>query len=175
MYKDTLTVRFNDSLKVSLTKDTSLCYGEDFWLQATGNANTYTWQDGFTGPRYEVTQPGVYTVVAENGCGKDTLQTKIQFQPCACNLLLPNAFTPNADGRNDTFRPLHACKMSAYEMRIFNRFGEQVFQATSPDQAWDGTYKNGKAPAGTYVWMVRYTNTDTQQQFSKKGWVVLLR
>ncbi len=175
VYKDTLTVSFNDSLKVSLTKDTTLCYGEDFWLQAAGNANTYTWQDSTTGPRYAVTQAGVYTVVAKNGCGKDTLHVKIAFQTCACNLLLPNAFTPNGDGRNDSFRPLHACKMTGYEMRIFNRFGEQVFQANNPDQAWDGNFKGSKSPAGTYVWMVHYTNTDTQQAFFKKGWVVLLR
>lgn len=175
VYRDTLTVTFNDSLEVSLPKDTTLCYGEHFTLVVKGNANTYAWQDSTYGTSYPVTKEGTYTVVATNGCGRDTLKTNISFKTCACNLILPNAFTPNGDGRNDTFRPLHACNMTHYEMKVYNRFGEMVFQSTDPDKGWDGTYKGSKVTTGTYVYTVAYVNTDSQQPFFQKGWVVVLR
>lgn len=175
IYKDTLTVTFNDSLVNSLVKDTTLCYGENYVLQVKGNANTYTWQDSTVGPSYPVTKEGAYTVVAQNGCGSDTLSTNILFKTCPCNLILPTAFTPNGDGRNDTFRPLHACNMAHYEMKVYNRFGELVFTSADPDKGWDGTYKGSRVPPGTFVYTVAYINTDKQQPFFQKGWVVVVR
>jgi gliding motility-associated-like protein len=90
-------------------------------------------------------------------------------------LLLPNAFTPDGDGRNDNFRPLHACEMSNFEMNIYNRYGDLVFRSLSPDGAWDGSYRGGKAQAGTYVWSARYFNPVTKQPVFRKGTVILLR
>jgi len=175
VYTDTLTVRFDDSLNVSMIKDTTLCFGENFMLNVKGNADTLIWQDGTMGNIYYPTQPGIYTVIAANGCGRDTLTANINFATCSCQLLLPNAFTPDGDGRNDNFRPLHACEMSNFEMNIYNRYGDLVFRSLSPDDAWDGSYRGGKAQAGTYVWSARYFNPVTKQPVFRKGTVILLR
>ncbi len=175
VYKDTLTVSFNDSLVLSLNGDTTLCMGEDFWLQVRGNANSYAWQDGSMGATYHVTASGVYTVVAQNGCGKDTLSAKVDLVSCACQLYLPNAFTPDGDGRNDNFRPLHACEMSDFHMIVYDRNGELVFRSVDPSSAWDGTFKGAKLPSGAFVWMVRYFDEETKRPVSKKGVVMLLR
>jgi gliding motility-associated-like protein len=175
IYKDTLAVRIDDSLKVSLTRDTTLCSGEDFWLQVAGNADTYAWQDSSYSMSFKVEQSGIYTVVAQNGCGKDTLTSTINLTACSCQLLLPNAFTPDGDGRNDTFRPLHACEMTEFQMAIYDRFGEMVFRSLNPDQGWNGTFHGSKVPSGSFVWMVHYFNTATKQPVFKKGSVLVIR
>jgi gliding motility-associated-like protein len=176
VYVDSLRVQFNDSLQIKLGKDTVLCIGEPYVLKPTGNALTYTWQDSTITASYAVKKTDTYTVIAQNGCGKDTVSVKIRFEDCPCQLNLPTAFTPNGDGNNDNFRPLHACNMSNYCLKIFNRFGELVFTATDPARYWSGTGKGGAAsPTGTYIWTAYYTNTETKQTFQKKGSVLLIR
>lgn len=175
VYTDTLTVRFDDSLNVSMIKDTTLCYGENFMLTVQGNADTLVWQDGALGNIYYPTQPGIYTVIASNGCGRDTLTANINFTTCSCQLLLPNAFTPDGDGHNDTFRPLHACEMTNFELSVYNRIGDLVFRSFDPNDAWNGSYRGGKAPGGAYVWAVRYFNPVTKQPVFGKGTVILVR
>jgi gliding motility-associated-like protein len=175
VYTDTLTVRFDDSLKVSLTGDTTLCNGEDFWLQVKGNADSYAWQDSSHASSFKVEQGGLFTVIAQNGCGKDTLTATVNLTACSCQLLLPNAFTPNGDGRNDTFRPLHACEMTQFQMAIYDRYGEMVYRSNSPDEGWDGTFRGNRVPTGNFVWMVHYFNTATKQPVFKKGSVMVIR
>ncbi|MDP4258824.1 MAG: gliding motility-associated C-terminal domain-containing protein [Bacteroidota bacterium] len=175
VYKDTLTVSFNDSLKVSMAGDTNLCNGEDYWLRVNGNANTYAWQDSLTtGDTYHVTVPGFYRVVAQNGCNKDTLSAIVNFTACSCNLLLPNAFTPEGAGNNH-FRALHACRMSEYQLLIYDRYGELVFETKDPETGWDGNFRGARMPAGPYIWSVHYINTDTKQKVFRRGTVLLLR
>jgi len=175
VYTDSLRVRFDDSLKVSIGGDTSLCIGEEYILHAKTNADTIYWQDLSTTPDYLVTGPGTYTLVAQNGCGVDTVSVKIDMRHCECELTVPNAFTPNGDGVNETFRPLHPCKMSGFIFKIFDRYGELVFQSDDFSKGWDGLFHGTKAVSGTYVWMASYINSDTNQKKYKKGFVVLIR
>ncbi|HTJ14623.1 MAG TPA: gliding motility-associated C-terminal domain-containing protein [Dinghuibacter sp.] len=176
IYKDTLTVTFDDSLRVYLPKDTSACNGSDFTLTLKGNADTVTWQDGSQSFSYHIPQPGgSYTAIARNGCGSDTLTSVVTFGECACNLLMPNAFTPNADGINDILKPLNFCLMSAYRMEIYDRYGHLVFHAESPDDGWDGTVHGQPSFPGNYVWVIRYTNAGQTTPTLKKGNVVLIR
>jgi len=175
VYTDSLHVAFNDSLEVDIGRDTSLCIGEEYILHAKTNANIYSWQDGSTAQNYQVTSAGTYTLVAQNGCGMDTVSVKIDLRHCECELTMPNAFTPNGDGLNETFRPLHPCKMSDFMLKIFDRYGELVFESADPSVGWNGTFRGMKEDNGTYVWVASYTNTDTGQKRIKKGFVVLIR
>lgn len=175
VYTDSLHVSFNDSLYLEIGRDTLLCIGEEFSLHVNTNANSFAWQDGSTSGNYAVATAGTYAVIAQNGCGIDTATVKIDFKSCACELTLPNAFTPNGDGVNETFRPLHPCNMSNYNIKIFNRYGQPIFESSNPSQGWNGAYGGTKADAGTYIWMSSYINTDTNQKKFKKGTVVLIR
>jgi gliding motility-associated-like protein len=177
VYTDSCTITYNDSLHYQLAplKDTTLCLGEPWRLYVSGNANTYTWQDGSTATSFDVNTAGTYFVIATNACTTDTSTLHINFRVCDCELLMPSAFTPNSDGLNDMFRPLHPCKMSEYRMSIFNRFGQMVFTSVNPLLGWDGRYL-GKAPVtGTYVWMATYINTDTNTRKNRTGTVVVIR
>jgi len=175
VYTDSLHVAFNDSLKLDIGRDTSLCIGEQYKLNVKTNANSFVWQDGSTASIYAVTDSGTYSVIAQNGCGADTAMVKVAFRPCECQLLLPNAFTPNGDGLNENFRPLHPCKISNYSLKIFNRYGQLVFASQDPSQGWNGFSGGIRAEAGNYVWVASYINTDTNQHKTSKGFVILIR
>ncbi|MEY2916532.1 MAG: hypothetical protein RIS73_246, partial [Bacteroidota bacterium] len=124
---------------------------------------------------FTATQTNLYRITAQNGCGKDTAQMNVIFESCPCALLLPNAFTPNGDGINDNFRPLHACDMQDYSMTVFNRYGEKIYYSKDPLESWNGKLKGNLLNMGGYVWKVTYTKISTKQVIQKQGTVLLLR
>lgn len=174
IYKDSLQVTFNDSLDLNIGRDTTLCIGEEFILHVKTNANEFIWQDGNTALNYVVGDSGIYRVIAHNGCGYDTASVHIARKTCACELTLPNAFTPDNDGRNDVFRPLHPCNMTEYRMQIFDRYGKIIFLTYDFGKGWNGTYNGMPAQTGTYIWMATYRNTDTKAMQFRKGFVIVL-
>jgi gliding motility-associated-like protein len=175
IFKDSLNVVFNDTLRLGLPRDTTLCEGEPFIINATANTADFLWQDGSRGLTYNATLTQQYRITATNGCGSDTASMYINFEPCPCALLLPNAFTPNGDGLNDNFRPLHACDMQDFTMTIFNRYGEKIFFTKNPLIGWTGKIDDDRLNLGAYVWHVTYTKPSNKQQVTKTGTVLLLR
>ena len=92
-----------------------------------------------------------------------------------CYIDVPSAFTPNGDGLNDYLYPLNAYKAINLQFRVFNRYGQLVFETNDWTKKWDGNINGIAQAAGTYIWMLHYTNRDTQQKFSLKGTSVLIR
>ena len=94
----------------------------------------------------------------------------IKVEKCQLNdtgfLYIPNAFTPNKDGKNDVFI-IPGKSIHNYEMTIYNRWGEQVFFTTNAAEGWDGTYRNVDAPAGTYVVVLKYKPNSTSGSQNK--------
>jgi gliding motility-associated-like protein len=174
IYKDSLHVTFNDSLDLNIGRDTTLCVGEEFVLHVKTNANDFSWQDGSTAVTYSVGDSGMYQVIAHNGCGYDTAAVHIIRKTCSCELTLPNAFTPNNDGLNDVFRPLHPCNMTEYRLQIFDRYGKLIFLSNDFGKGWNGTYNGTPAESGTFVWMATYRNTDTKAMQFRKGFVIVV-
>ncbi len=77
---------------------------------------------------------------------------------------MPNAFSPNDDAVNNEFRAFvnAECMISEYAFRIFDRWGNLVFESTSPAAAWDGTFKGEPAPQSVYLYFLQYTFTDAE-------------
>ena len=73
--------------------------------------------------------------------------------PIAFRLFVPNAFSPNEDGINDLFMPV-GIFIKDYNMQIYNRWGEKIFESNDIHQGWDGKYKNDYCPAGVYVYQI---------------------
>ncbi|SEJ62394.1 gliding motility-associated C-terminal domain-containing protein [Dyadobacter sp. SG02] len=69
-------------------------------------------------------------------------------------IYIPSSFSPNSDGHNDTFQIFNA-DQQIERMRIYNRWGELIFQSTGYDKPWDGTYKNAPVPAGSYPYIIK--------------------
>ena len=92
-----------------------------------------------------------------------------------CYIAVPNAFTPNNDGINDYLYPLNAYKARDLIFKVYNRFGQLLFQTTDWTDKWDGTFKGQGADPGTYVWILQYTHIDTGKWVEQKGTTVLIR
>ncbi|MFZ1527502.1 MAG: gliding motility-associated C-terminal domain-containing protein [Ferruginibacter sp.] len=106
------------------------------------------------------------------GCiGWDTVFVKVYAGP---TYYLPNAFTPNGDGRNDIFRPIPVGIVSTEYFRVFDRYGKLVFETKEWLKGWDGRYLGRKQPVGTYVWMIKGADRDGKI-VQKKGTVMLVQ
>ena len=71
-------------------------------------------------------------------------------------IFFPNAFSPNDDGRNDTFRAYIDCAPRRFHLAVFNRWGGKVFESTGPEQGWDGRIQGEPAPTGLYAYVLEY-------------------
>jgi gliding motility-associated-like protein len=87
---------------------------------------------------------------------------------------VPNAFSPNGDGLNDVFRPIPVGVIATDLFRIFNRYGELVFETNQWMKGWDGTYRGQQQQPGNYVWMIRGRGRNGKV-IEMKGNVVLVR
>ena len=89
----------------------------------------------------------------------------------------PNAFTPNGDGTNDTFRFLGGRYVTSFKFTIYNRLGEIVYTGESMEDAWDGTFQGKACPWGVYGWVVQYEcdAEGLKKEGTRKGHVNLVR
>jgi gliding motility-associated-like protein len=99
----------------------------------------------------------------------------VVYKNCACNFYIPSAFSPNNDGKNDVFRSQYSCSFSSYEMKIYNRWGQQVFVSTNVANGWDGTFKSQPQPADVYIWQLKYEDNLTGKLVRRNGTVMLMR
>jgi gliding motility-associated-like protein len=88
-------------------------------------------------------------------------------------VFVPNAFTPNGDGRNDILY-VYSQNIKTFKFYIYDQWGELLFTSTSLQNGWDGTYKEAKEPAGVYVYYVEAVMNDGQN-VKKKGTITLLK
>jgi gliding motility-associated-like protein len=73
---------------------------------------------------------------------------------------MPNAFTPNDDGRNDIIKPVLTFLPEKYVFQVFDRWGARIFQTTDPGTGWDGSVNGGaKASEGVYIYYILLTTT----------------
>jgi gliding motility-associated-like protein len=93
--------------------------------------------------------------------------------PVAPMLWIPNAFTPNNDLLNDTFK-VTTLGIEKLKISIFNSIGEEIYNSTNVDFTWDGTYKNKPVPEGAYIYLIQAIGTDKKIKFFR-GSISLLR
>ena len=90
------------------------------------------------------------------------------------SLLVPTAFTPNGDGRNDVFRVANLSFQKLIEFRVFNRWGQEVYSTTDNNGGWDGTWKGVAQDMGIYTYIIRVAFPDGTVS-TYKGDVTLIR
>ena len=111
------------------------------------------------------------TVTDPYGCVASS-NTYLDPQAC-CALSIPSAFTPNGDGRNDVFRPILKGYHNFHTFRIVNRWGQTVFETTSTNGAWDGTFNGVPQDIGVYYYYLKYDCEG--KTLEAKGDVTLIR
>lgn len=174
-------VYFSSLKNFKIAGDTMTCLPNSVKLDATWtDVQKYLWQDGNTNTVYNATVSGNYSVQVTdiNGCTKKQ-SIHVDIQDCSgCKVFLPNAFTPNNDGLNDVFMPLlpdcHGLGFEHYHMKIYNRFGQLIFQSNNPSVGWNGIFNNKTALQGVYVYVVQY-NFFQSKRVQMKGTVFLMR
>jgi gliding motility-associated-like protein len=160
----------NTSTKIKI-EDRSQ-YSNSYWYSlgdgsTTSEQNPYhTYKDsGF----YDITQ-----IVSNTfGCA-DTLVKTVYVHILL--VYVPNTFTPDGDGLNETFFPvIEGDDPDAFLFRIFDRWGELLYQTQIRGEAWDGTYKGEESQTDTYIWTLRTKYKDGDRVIDYRGHVNLLR
>jgi gliding motility-associated-like protein len=90
------------------------------------------------------------------------------------DIFMPNAFTPNGDGKNDVYRPILVGMSSLDYFRIFNRWGQEVYATRQNGDGWDGKLSGRPQETGTFVYMVQGTDYTGKVHF-RKGTFILIR
>jgi gliding motility-associated-like protein len=129
---------------------------------------TFTFQD--TG-RQEI----LLVVENFNGC-RDTIIQELDIKP-VITYHLPNAFTPNNDSKNDEFRGVgYLNGIRSFEMGIWNRWGELIFNTSNPEDGWNGRKNNSgkRAPNGVYTYIVKFTGP-RGRPYEFNGLITLIR
>lgn len=156
----------------------------------TGGATTYNWTYlppvSSYGIQLSCTACGVteasplftttYVVQASNalGCSDyDTIQVRVDLR-CG-EVFVPNAFSPNNDGVNDVLHVKTNC-FNQILFKIYNRWGELVFQSDDPSIGWDGTYQGKPMDTGVFVYYIEGNLKDKERTLiSQKGNITLVR
>lgn len=134
---------------------TNTSQGENSWSWDFGNGGTSSSEN----PSHTYTSPGTYTVVltvSNIHLCTDTISLQITIFD---EIQVPNVFTPNGDGVNDTFSfPAHTAQN--VEITILNRWGNVVFKGNDPASGWDGKSNGQNSPDGVYYYLVRVKTAD---------------
>jgi gliding motility-associated-like protein len=163
-----------------------LIYTEDPFLQLNNTAQNYDTGEYLMGNgavvdiytnqyNYGISDPAEYTITQivynDFGCS-DTALAYIQILATP-TLYVPNAFTPDADGENDSWIPV-ATAMYSIEVSVFNRWGEEVYTTTDLSKPWDGRYQGKDCPVGVYSWKIVARDVN-QELIIRSGHISLLR
>jgi gliding motility-associated-like protein len=122
------------------------------------------------------------TLIALNGNGcHDTVTLELNFLVIPENgtvlLFMPNTFTTDGNEYNQYFFPVfnESLDITAYEMKVYNRWGEVIFNSKDTQIVWDGSFKNFELQSGTYTWVVQFRDKHTFKRYKHEGHVNLLR
>ena len=108
----------------------------------------------------------------QNGCSDTVYGTQIVEGEYA--FFLPNSFTPNGDGLNDSFFPVgDKISVENYSFKIFNRWGELIFSTNDFNAKWDGTYQNNALSSDAYIWKIDLVDSQSGEEKSLNGYVLL--
>ncbi len=181
---DTVNVVVYPQVKAFAGNDTTVTEDEPLQLNAKGGA-TYSWS-----PAFYINDPGVASpiitlnkeidsmiyrvrVTTAEGCFADD-DIKIVVFKTGPEVFVPTGFTPNRDRKNDILRPIPVGIKQLEFFRVFNRYGQMIYQTSDIGKGWDGTVNGIEQPSGTYVFMIQAINYKNERIF-KKGTVVLIR
>lgn len=162
--------------------DKIILLGDSAILDATvqGTAVNYSWSPATFMNDPQLVKPSVFpterteytlTVTSTLGCGVSTDVVAVSVYK---NINVPNAFTPNGDGKNDKFKILPLDDFKLKQLLIYNRWGKLVFRSSGSYDGWDGTLGGYPQPTGTYVYYLEMENS-SGKKIVKQGTILLLR
>jgi gliding motility-associated-like protein len=131
-------------------------------------------------PTFIYQKEGKYKIqlITQLSCGIDTAYKEIEIVDCDNNeqeivTYMPNAFTPNNDLLNDTFKIVSNKKLNDFNLSIYNRWGQEVFSNHNYEEGWNGKYQDNECPDGVYIYLVKYQYNNLV--YNDRGTLTLIR
>ena len=157
--------------------DYTISAGESVTLTASGNG-TMVWNSGdITSTTVSPTAQTTYTVTLTdaNGCTSSDQATVFIAVECG-DLFIPTAFSPNGDALNSSFRiKVNPTCIEELELKIFDRWGELVYETTDPNGFWDGKYRGKELDPGVYVYVLDILLISDTEKQNFKGNLTLIK
>ena len=182
---DIVNVRPIPEAKFSVTPQyTDICHSEIQFtnLSSLGHEYIYLFDDGTSSneqnPTHVYLEDGtlnpILIVTSEYGCQDTTFET-LFIEPFT--VFAPNTFTPDGDEANNVFKPIVYLTIVDWNLQIYNRWGEIMFESNDVNTGWDGTNQIGRiAQDGIYMWKLRYTSCEpSNAEHLITGHISLLR
>ena len=142
-----------------------------------GPGYQYLWSTGSIWQMISPWEPGTYTLTVFNEYGCEYTDSIELIRDCNLRIFIPNAFSPNGDDMNDIFT-ITGALVNSFQMTIYDRWGNEIFQTNDMSQGWNGTIKGGQpAPEGVYTYYIKYSGLIGSEQNSdqRAGTVTLIR
>lgn len=152
-------------VNIQASADTTITIGDEVQLFASADGATgfFWWPDDYMDdpnsatPTVEPNEIGKITYYVQitdiDGCA-DTARVNITIEPDLSTLLIPNLFTPNGDGHNDSWQIRNIEGFPDAEVTIFNIYGQIVYEKQSYNNDWGGDYNGNQLPDGTYFYIL---------------------
>jgi gliding motility-associated-like protein len=159
---------------------------EALFLNQSTNSSSFEWDFG-TGDISTETNP-IYTfptygaqdyeiwLKASNSFGCEDSISKILHVTELQYFYIPNAFTPEDNGMNETIKPIFIPGFipANYKFSIYNRWGELLYQTSDIYSSWDGMFNGELVETGAYVWQIQFRENETDKSYEYSGTVTLL-
>ena len=175
VYKEVNVIEYPNP-SVYLGQDKFMCQNQSFTLDAgPGAGYRYNWQPtNQTTRTIVVNQPDIYrvTITTDKEC---TVTDQIELKDsCPHYVFVPNAFSPNEDRLNDIFVKVWNFAPKDYFLKIYNRWGEVLFETSYLQKGWDGTYNNHLVQQDIYVYQIQYLDND-KKVYNLRGTFYVVR
>ncbi len=166
---------FKDPSAIKLAADTCLEGRDSIQLFTTYGYDQYLWNNIPSKDYFlSVKQAGTYSVKVSNLCGSKTATVKVNAL-CDPELYVPTAFTPNSDRLNDLFRIPPNTGYQINSLKIYNRWGQLIYDGKDNNLGWDGNFKRNPQPAGLYPYQMEITAIRSGKKLIKIGTIQLIR
>jgi gliding motility-associated-like protein len=139
--------------------DTTIYFEDSYTLSANEGYESYLWSSGEQTSSINITAEGTYSVDITDfsGCSSTYRATLTLLSKKPFSFNLPNAFFPDGNGRNDSFRPVTDYEqITEFNMIIYNRWGQQIFETNDAEEGWNGKVDGQLSPRGLYYWLLVY-------------------
>jgi len=159
---------------IQFPNDTTFCDSLSLLIDVNCAGCSYLWNDASTIPQQTLTNAGMYSVTVTNICGSKTDTVIIKKVDCQSMLDVPTAFSPNDDNLNDVLFAVGK-NIENVSFRIFNRWGQLVFESTDLKKGWDGTQNGKPVDDGVYMFSITATATNDGHVITQSGNITLIR
>lgn len=158
------------------TSDNVVCQYDPISIHIDNLYAAYEWNTGSNASSIQINTPGLYWLRVTDNEGCISIDSVLIGQKdCTSAIYFANSFTPNSDGINDVYRPtIFGPAPEIFLLKIYNRYGELVFETNDVSKGWNGLYKGVLQNSSAFVYYCNYKLRNEKAAF-KKGTILLIR